>query len=324
MTHLIGIDLGGTKIAGAIYDPRGETLLHRQTIPTESMQGPDAVLERVASLCRQLCQTANLPLSDIQAVGVGFPGTLDYAKGLSILVTNLPGEWTEKPIQAILQTHLGRPVYVVNDARAFTLAEALRGAGRGYETVLGVTLGTGIGGGIVINGKLHLGLDGGAGEIGNHTVDFNGLPDGSGTPGGLEGYASGPAIAALGAKAVMQGVDTQIGALVNYDLNKITPAIIMQAAQNGDGLAQDILTYAGTIIGAGIANAVTLIAPNCIVIGGGVTKLGEWILQPIRQGIRRYNHTVIFEHLSIQVAQLGDEAGIIGAALWAEQKTEMS
>lgn len=317
----IGIDLGGTKIAAALLNSSAETVILTRTIPTQAHEGPDAVLQRIAGLIREVCQSANISLSEIQGIGLGVPATLDFERGVTFLMPNLPGAWYEKPVVAILEQALNRPVHLINDARAFTLAEATLGAGRGAHTVACFTLGTGIGGGIAIGGQLHLGLSGAAGEFGHQTIDMYGTPDGSGNAGGWEGYASGPAIAAMGVKAVMQGITTRIGELVNFDLNRITPETIMQAAEQGDALAKDILDRAGFYLGTGISNVIIILSPNRVVIGGGVAKLGEWIMKPIMQTIHARCHTVPLDQLEIVQAALGNEAGMIGTALWAWQKS---
>lgn len=322
MSYYLGIDLGGTKINGLILrDHQAEPVIQRK-IPTEGKLGADAVLERIAQLCRDLCTDALLSLDDISAIGIGAPAVIDYEKGETLLMPNISGDWHRKPVEAQLEELLDHPVWLLNDARSFTLAEAKLGAGKDYPVVACFTLGTGIGGGVAINGALHLGLGGGAGEFGHSTVHVDGLPDGSGTPGAIEAYGSGPAIAAAGVKAVMQGVNTSIGKLVDYDLNKITPHTILQAAQDGDDVALRILDDAGKYIGAGVANVVTVLAPHCVVFGGGLVALGDWILNPIKQSLAVYNHTVDLESLAIKTAQLGDNAGAIGAALWAQQREE--
>lgn len=313
----IGVDLGGTKIAGLLLDTVSEDVIARVVIPTEAKLGADVVLERVADLVKQVCEKAGIALSDLDGVGIGVPGTLDLRTGETLLLPNISGDWNRKPVVKILEGLIGRPVALINDARAFTLAEATLGAGRGAETVACFTLGTGIGGGIAIDGKLHLGLMGSAGEVGHQSINFAGLPDGSGMTGGLEGYASGPAIASMGVKAVMQGLDTRIGHLVDFDLNKITPQTIKQAAEEGDQIACDILEQVGVYLAIGIHNVITVVAPNRIVIGGGVASLGDWILKPIRQTLKERSHIVPFEQLEIVYASLGGDAGAIGAALWA-------
>lgn len=319
MRLFIGVDLGGTKIAAVILDAETLTTRGKMVVPTQAHEGPDAVLERIADVCRTICAENGLTLAQIAGVGLGVPATFDLARGCTLLMPNLPGDWYEKPVVSILANKLNLPVHLVNDARAFTLAEAILGAGRGAQTVVGITLGTGIGGGIAINGRLHLGL-GAAGEFGHHTIDMYGLPDGSGNAGGWEGLASGPAIAAMGIKFVAQGITTRIGELVGGDLNKITPEVIMRAAEMGDQIAQEILERAGFYLGTGIANVVTILAPNCVVIGGGVAGLGEWIMRPIRRTLEKRCHTVPLEQVEIVYAALGGDAGMIGAAVWALQQ----
>ncbi len=313
----VGVDLGGTKIAAAMFDPSSEFVSGELVVPTRAAEGPESVLRQIADLVRLVCQKANVPLDQVGGVGIGMPATFDLAKGQTLLLPNIPGDWWGKPVAEILTGHLGIAITLVNDARAFTLAEANLGAGRGYECVVGITLGTGIGGGIAINGKLHLGFYGAAGEVGHHSIEVNGIPDGSGNPGAWEAYGSGPAIAAMGVKAVMQGLDTQIGRIVGYDLNRITPAVILEAAQMRDPIAQNILQRAGEYIGAGLSNVIIIVAPHCVVIGGGVSELGEWILKPMRETVQRRCHTMPIEQLAIKQAELGSRAGVIGAAYHA-------
>lgn len=319
MSFYIGIDLGGTKIRAVVYEATAARVLVYQVVPT-SNQGVDAVITQMSDLARSVAAQANVALDQIEGIGIGVPATIDYARGVTLLLPNIPGEWYGKPVQSLLQAQINRPVYLINDAHAFTLAEATHGAGRGYPVVACFTLGTGIGGGIAIDGRLLMGRDGSAGEFGHMTVDYNGLPDGSGTPGGLERFASGPAIAAEGVRAVMQGADTQIGALVDYDLNKITPAVIARAADAGDEEAQRILERAARILGAGIGNVLTILNPHAVVIGGGMASLGERILKPVRAALKVYNKTTDLDALQLVPAELGDDAGAIGAALWAMQQ----
>lgn len=316
----IGVDLGGTKIAAAIFDPTAETVSGDLLVATDRQDGADGVLRQIAAVVRQVRDQASLAPGDIAGVGLGMPATFDLEKGQTLLLPNIPGDWWGKPVGPILAADLGLPVALVNDARSFTLAEANLGAGRGFGCVVGITLGTGIGGGIAINGRLHLGFGGAAGEVGHHSIDYQGVPDGTGNPGGWEAYGSGPAIAAMGIKAVMQGLNTHIGRLVDYDLNRVTPRVILQAAEAGDSVAQDILRRAGEYIGVGLSNVITIIAPHCVVIGGGVAELGDAILEPMRATLRQRCRTLPIEDLVIRKAQLGARAGVIGAALQAHQQ----
>lgn len=320
MSKVVGIDLGGTKIAAVLLDAASGSVLADVVIPTEGKRGPDAVIERMAITAREVAEKANVPLTDVMAVGVGVPATIDLEAGLTLMLPNLPGSWVRKPVAPMLNERLGRPVFLINDARAFTLAEATLGAGRGARTVACFTLGTGIGGGIAIDGRLHLGMIGSAGEFGHQTIAWDGPPDGSGAPGGLESLCSGPAIAAMGAKAVMQGWQTQIGALAGYDLNKITPETVARAAEAGDAIAQEIMHRAAECLAAGIGNVLIILAPDRVVIGGGVAKLGDILLAPMRESLKKRVTTLPMDQVQIVHAALGGDAGAIGAALWAYQR----
>jgi glucokinase len=174
-----------------------------------------------------------------------------------------------------------------------------------------------VGGGLVVSGKLHLELGGTAGELGHQVIDVDGPKCGCGSRGCLETYASGPAIAAAGIKAVVQGLTTRIGEMVDYDLNRITPAVVYQAALSGDTIAQEIYQRVGHYLGIAIANVIVVIGPRKVVIGGGVSQAGELLFEPIRRTIRENVFITATENIEIVPAQLGINAGIIGAAAWA-------
>jgi glucokinase len=316
----IGIDLGGTKIGGAIYQAHQKEIIFQKVIPTNAVEGPDAVLDRIASFIDDLCREGEVSKSEVGGVGLGLPATIDFEAGAPELMPNLPGAWSGKPVVSILQKLCGQPVALINDAHAFTLAEATLGAGVGSQTVVCFTIGTGIGGGIAIDGSVHQGLDGRSGIFGHHTIDPNGPLCGCGNHGCMEALASGPAITSRAIKAVLQGLNTKISTIVDNDIRKITPHTIQQAAEEDDPIAKNILETSGTYLGIGIANVITILSPNCVVIGGGVSHLGEWILQPIVDEVRRRCFTAPIDKIKVQLAQLGPNAGMIGAAIWASQK----
>jgi glucokinase len=318
MTVCIGIDLGGTKIAAAAVDLSTGTVLGRRVVPTEAHEGPPAVLIRMAGVVEQVIAAAGMEHSQIAGLGVGVPGVIDPARGETLLLPNLATGWRNVPAGAEMERLTKIPTRLVNDARAFTLAEATLGAGKGAHTVIGVTLGTGIGGGIAIDGRIHLGIDMTAGEIGHMTIDPFGPLCGCGNRGCLETYASGTAIAASGAYAVIRGYTTIMGDLIDRDVNKLTPETILRAAEQGDAVAKEILERSGTYLGVGLANIVTLMSPNAIVVGGGAARLGEWILGPARREIERRCFVTPLDRVRIVPAVLND-AGIIGAAVWAGQ-----
>lgn len=318
----IGIDLGGTKIAAAAVDVGSGALAGRLVVPTESQNGPDAVLSRMAALVHEVCRSAVLEPGRIGGLGVGVPGLFDGVTGETQFLPNLTGGWRGVPLALTLRQAVGLPVWLINDARAFILAEARLGAGRGEETAVGITLGTGIGGGFAVGGRVHLGLAGMAGEIGHMTVQPHGELCVCGNQGCLETLASGPSITAMGIRAVVQGHASRIGSLAGNELSRITPQVIRQAAEDGDMAARRILEQAGWYLGICVANLITVLSPNCVILGGSVASLGEWIFAPVRTAVSERVRTIPTGSIRIVSAELRD-AGIIGAALWAAHQNHM-
>ncbi len=317
MTLTIGCDLGGTNLRAALVDTASGAVLAQTSVPTLARQGPEAVMQRMAGLCSQMMGAAGTAPGAIGAIGIGVPGVLDLAAGETLFLPNLPGGWPHIPLAATIQRLTGLPVALLNDVRAITNGEWRFGAGQGVESMAVLAIGTGIGGGLVINGQLHLGIGGTGGELGHTVIDFHGPRCGCGNRGCLEAFASGPAIAALGIKAVAQGLTTSLGERADYDLNRITPELIAQAAQAGDPIAQEIYATAGFYIGVAAANICVAIGPRRIVIGGGVAQAGELLLAPIRRTLHERVHVMPVEEVTVVAAQLGDNAGVIGAAAWA-------
>lgn len=317
----IGIDLGGTNIKAALVNTDTGEIAATRSTPTRAREGHDAVIAQMAVLIEEIILTAGLSKEDVGGVGVGIPGALDLDKGMTVFLPNLPGNWRNVPVVAQLARLSGLHVAILNDARSMTLGEWKFGAGRGVDTAC-YTLGTGIGGGLVLGGQLFLGINGSAGELGHVSVDLNGPKCGCGSRGCIEAYASGPAIAAMGMKAVVQGRNTTIAEMCDGDLNKITPELVCEAARRGDDAAREIYEFAGKIIGAGIANVITAVTPRRIVIGGGVAAAGELILDPIRRSMRERVFLVDALQVEVVLAQLGNNAGLIGAAVWARQQLE--
>lgn len=323
MAIYIGVDLGGTKIAAAALNAATGELAGSLVVPTEAHEGPEAVLGRVAAVVGRVREGLGLARGDVAGVGVGVPGYINPDTGTTLLLPNLPGAWRGLPAGAMLREQTGLPAALINDARAFVLAEATQGAGRGAHAVVGLTLGTGVGGGIAIDGRLLLGISGSAGEAGHMTIDPDGPPCNCGNSGCLEQFASGPAIAALGVKAVLHGATTAIGGLAGGDLGAITPETIRRAAEAGDAVATAILARVGGYLGIGVANLVTTLSPNRVILGGSVARLGPWLFDPVRATVRQRVRAVPVDEVAIVPAALGAEAGVIGAAVWAaQQRTE--
>lgn len=316
MKKYIGCDLGGTNMRAAIVDVENGAILYEMSVPTLARDGHDAVMRRMAGLFLQMIEWAGMKKEDVGGIGIGVPGVLDLEKGETVFLPNLPGTWPHVPLRDTIAELTGLPVALLNDVRSITNGEWRFGAGRGVDTLAVFAIGTGVGGGLVINGQLHLGIGGTGGEVGHMTIDYNGPTCGCGNKGCLEAYASGPAIAAMGMKAVAQGLTTRIGEICEYDLNRITPELIARAAETGDEIAVDIYERAGFYIGMAAANVCVAVGPRRIIIGGGVAQVGDLLLNPIRRALREHVTVVPIEQVEVVQSQLGNNAGVIGAACW--------
>lgn len=293
MTEHLGIDLGVTNLKWAVVasDDDGWRVLGQGQVPTGAEDGPGAVIGRMAETGR----TALEQWPTIASLGVGVPGLYDPVSGTTRFLVNMPGEWAGRPVAEPLTVALGVPVRLINDARAFGLAELSLGAGRGATAMVGLTLGTGVGGVIAIDGRVVLGHDGTAGEVGHHTIDPDGPPCRCGDNGCLEAFTRADRIAAA------CGTDTAEAAVV--------------AARAGDARALAGLAEIGRYLGIGIGNAVTIVSPDRVVIGGGIAAAGDLLLDPIRAEMRARVHTTSLAEVEVVTAELGTWAGAIGAAL---------
>jgi glucokinase len=321
MNHYIGVDLGGTNLRAAIADTETGEILQQRKCPTLAAEGQEAVIQRIVQLIGELIETNRVDC-DIKGIGIGVPGTPDIDTGVIQFLPNLPGKWLNVPLQTIIEKQVKLPVALINDVRAITLGEWMFGAGRGADTLACLAIGTGIGGGVVVNGQFHLGLGGTAGEFGHHVVEMDGLPCGCGGKGCLELYASGPAIAAMGVKEVMHGHTTRIGELVDHDLNRIDAGTIVQAALEGDPVAKGILQKAGMYLGIAVGNILGVISPQKVIFGGGVSQAGDLLLRPIVQTVNERVHVVPLQKVEFVLAELGINGGLIGAAVWARRRCE--
>jgi len=324
MKYLVGCDLGGTNIKAGVVDVEaGEVILSKST-PTLARELHDAVMARMADLINEVIGESGVDPELVLGIGVSAPGELDMENGLTLFLPNLPGQWHNVPLRDTLSKACGdRPVSMLNDVRAITLGEYTFGVGRGVDNMACYAIGTGIGGGIVVHGKLVLGIGGTGGELGHQTIDFNGPRCGCGNYGCVEAYASAPAIASMGVKAVQQGLTTKIAELCDYDLNKITPKLIAEAAEMGDEIANEIYRDAGEAIGTGIANTMVTISPRKVVLAGGVAAAGELLLAPIRDTIQKRVFIMPAEEVEVVVGELGSDAGILGMAEWASQQLDL-
>jgi glucokinase len=293
LTIHLGIDLGVTNLKWAAleHDDAGWHTLDCGQVPTLAAEGPDAVVARIAAAAREALER----WPAIASLGIGVPGLYDPADGSTRFLVNMPGDWSGRPVAAPVSAALGIPASLINDARAFGLAELRLGAGRGAGSIVGLTLGTGVGGVIAIDGRVHLGHDGTAGEVGHQTIDPDGPPCGCGNQGCLEAFARADRIAAACGTATAEAA--------------------VAAARAGDARALAGLAEIGRYLGIGIGNMIAVVSPDRVVIGGGVAAAGELLLAPIRDELRRRVHTTSLERVEVVTAELGTWAGAIGAAI---------
>jgi glucokinase len=320
MNVYVGCDLGGTNIkAGLVNVDEGKVLIS-DSIPTLSRKGPDSVLKRMADLIAGLIQKSSFRSDDIGGLGISAPGMIDLDKNTTLFLPNLYGEWRGIPVGDIMFAHLGLDISMLNDVRAITFGEWKFGAGQGVESMACFAVGTGVGGGLVVNNQLVLGIDGTAGELGHQTVDPDGPICGCGNHGCIEVYASGPAIAAEACRGIRQGWKTKIVELIDHDLNKITPEVVAKAAEMGDEFALEVWNRAGTYLGIGVANILISVGVKRVVIGGGVGKAGDLLLDPIKRVVKERVFLMPVEKVEIVNAELGKKAGIVGMAAWSAAK----
>jgi glucokinase len=309
-----GVDFGGTKVAVVVANVRG-SIVADGVIPTLSEEGPAQAVERTCSLLGSLCRERSLDYH-----GIGLPGLVDRQAGTIVFLPNLPEPWRGFPIAREFAIRTGKPVSLLNDARMATLGEFTFGNGPGSQDMLFVTVGTGIGGGLVLDGKLRFGAFGAAGEIGHHTILPDGAPCGCGSRGCLETVVSGPALAAAGRALMRDGHAPQLSKLVSGDPGKVTATMMARAAKSGDNSVAEAIRRAAEYLGIGVANAVTITAVDNVVIGGGLSVLGELLLDPIRRVVRERVRMFPSEGVVISCSTLGEKSGALGGvALAVEQ-----
>lgn len=302
-----GVDLGGTTV-GCVLAGRDGRSLRESEIATLSHQGPEAVLGRIARAIRALGRRP-------AALGMGVPGLVDLRRGVTKFLPNLPTQWRGVPVARILQEKLGCPVYLLNDVRTATLGELTYGHGRGgAKTMAFFSLGTGVGGGVAVDGKLRLGPLGAAGELGHQTILPDGLPCGCGNRGCLETLVSGPALAGEGVRLLRAGLAPKLHALVGGDAGKVTAREMGRA---GDPLVREAILRAARYLGIGVANAVVALHPDLVVLGGGVAEIGPLLLGEVRREVRR--RVGMFPPSTVRIvnSKLGPRAGLRGAVALA-------
>ncbi len=312
----LAVDLGGTKILTALVSPRGEVII-RNLIPTNAQTGPDNVIARIISSLEQVLRQASLTTAGIQKIGLAIAGPLDIGRGIVTTSPHLPG-WNNVPLREIIQNKFGVPTFIIHDASAAALAEHRYGAGKGSRDMIYVTVSTGIGGGIIIGGKLYVGTSGTAGEVGHMTIEVDGPRCTCGNRGCWEMLASGTALAREAKKRITNGAQSSILALASGDVNNITAKTVSDAAENADSLALELVEQLGMYLGVGLANLINIFNPDIIIIGGGLSKMGNLLLAPAYRTVAERAFSISVEKASIVLSKLGDDAGVIGAASYMQ------
>jgi len=315
--YIVGIDIGGTNVVAGTVAEDGSEMLGLVSEPTISEQGADAVLGRIVKLARASMAAARG--KEIAGVGIGSPGPLNTTTGVVLLTPNLG--WTNFPLRDRLAQALGLPATLDNDANCAIFGEWWRGAARGAKHVVGLTIGTGIGGGIVLDGEIYRGASDIAGEIGHMTIDLNGRRCKCGNYGCLEAYASGPAIAARAVEGIEAGTDTSLPKYVNGDLRKITAQLVYEAAHDGDDYAYEVVKDTARFLGVGVANVINIFNPEVVVICGGVTLAGERLFGPLRSEAKRRAFKPAVDVCRIVPGELTGTAGVYGAAAVFARRT---
>lgn len=309
---VLGIDLGGSRIKAALVTP-GKEVLGTASEQTPAAEGPSAVMDAMDRCARRLVKESGLTMDAIEAAGIGAPGPMNWQTGIVYSPPNLKG-WKDVPLGAGIAERLKVPCFVDNDANAACYGEFWLGAGRGSSNLCLLTLGTGIGGGMVIEGELVRGPDGTAGEVGHMKVARGGRLCGCGARGCLEAYASAPATVRTAVEALEKGGESVLSKMCGGDREAITAEMIGTAAREGDPLALDVLGETGEWLGLGIASLVNLLNPEKVILAGGMAEAGDLLFETIRKSVLLNAFEVPAARAEIIPSALGPDSGAVGAA----------
>ena len=311
----IGIDLGGMTIKAGIVTEDGK-ILHKDAVPTGAKRHYTEILADMAKLAIKVCEDAGYSMDDITSIGIGSPGSCDAKNGVLIYANNI--NFNNVPVREEIQKYINKPVYLENDANVAAYAEYCV-LGKKMECFIAVTLGTGVGGGIIMNGKIFSGHNGAGGELGHTVIIKDGEACTCGRKGCWEAYASASALMAQTKQAIIDNKDSIMNDLIEGNLDNVNGKTAFDAAKQGDKAAMEVVKKYAEYVGVGIANMINIFQPEMLVIGGGVCNQGDNLLNPIRE----YCEKEIYsggnkDGINLAIAKLGNDAGIIGAALLNE------
>lgn len=307
---VIGVDLGGTNARAALITPEGR-IVRQARRPSLQEHAPDATLGQIVEACREVIAAEGIDTSQVGGVGIGLPGIMDIATGICFWSPNF-AQWQDVPIGPTVGAGLGIPAYILNDAKCAALGELVYGAGKGVRNMVMITLGTGIGGAFVVDGRLLIGPNGSIGEVGHHTIDPQGPRCGCGNFGCWEAICARDAIIACTDRKLQAGRPSLLRELVAR--GGVTPELVSRAAAAADAVALEVLDEIGFHIGIGVSNLINMLNPERFVIGGGISQAGELLFAPIRRTVDQRAVPLQRKTAEIVPALLGDNAGVMGAA----------
>lgn len=311
---ILGVDLGGTKIATALATAEGE-ILTRGYCPTLGEAGSQDIIGSILRTIEETMSLGKVRVSQLLGIGIAAAGIIDSDKGMIITSPNIPN-LREVPLKHAVEQRFGIPTYVGNDATLAALGEWYFGLKKSVPNLIYITISTGIGGGIIANGKLYTGACGIAGEIGHMTIDVNGPQCNCGNIGCWEALASGTALAREAIREIGKGANTSIAEIVGGDLSRIDAKVVFQAAEGGDELGKKLISRLAYYFGVGLANLVNIFAPELVLIGGGVAKMGDLLLQPAIDLVKERAYVALAYDVEIRPALLGDDSGVLGAVAY--------
>lgn len=314
--YFLGIDVGGTNISAGIVDEKGE-LLAKLSTPTMNGRNSEDILDDMASLCFRLCQDQEIDMEDIKSIGIGLPGLMDKKKGILKYANNL--NFDNVNVVKEMKKRTGLPVYIENDANCAAIGENTCGAAEGEKNVIYVTLGTGVGAGIILNGKIFDGSFGGGGEAGHMVIVAEGEECSCGRKGCWEAYASAAALMREGRIAAAKYPNCEIYNLVDGNIKLIDAKTVFDAAELKDPIAEEIINRYIKYVAIGLVNLVNIFQPEGVVIGGGICAQGDKVIKPVTEILKERIYGGELK-TKVSVASLGNDAGIVGAAMLGKGK----
>ena len=319
--YYIGVDLGGSLTRVGLSRKDGE-IIAWESVPTEGRKGPEHVVGEIAGMIDLLVEEKGIARDSLLGVGIGAPGPLDTKTGVIINTPNL--QWKEVPLRDMVTEKTGLDAVLENDANSAALGEWWKGAGIGVSSLVCFTLGTGVGGGIIINGDVWHGVNDVAGELGHMTIEADGRRCNCGNYGCLEAYASATAIGIRAREGIEKGRASSLKEAAGGDLGTITSELVYLQAVAGDPFCQEVMNETARFLSIGVASMLNIFNPELVVIGGGVTQAGEVLFRPLKEGVKERAFPIAMKGVRVVPAALGTRAGLIGAVAVIKKNMEGS